>query len=148
MTHHPQDPQTPKEPTAAQAARDIIAQVAGRAFMKETALASRPSDPVAWSINHIAENYEGILRVEEIAQSTGMSKFHFIRKFQNEVGITPGLFIQRYRMCQAMNRLTASATTIRDIAREVGYTDPAAFSRAFLKTVGTQPNLYRQESKR
>ena len=102
------------------------------------------STPVRWCIRHIALNYAHGLSLDGMAQGAGLSKFHLLRKFRNEVGIPPGLFLKHFRICKAMERLARSNRAIQTIAREVGYHDPAAFSRAFLKTAGTQPYLYRR----
>jgi len=102
------------------------------------------STPVRWCIRHIAVNYAHGLSLDGMAQGAGLSKFHLLRKFRSEVGIPPGLFLKHFRICKAMERLARSNRAIQTIAREVGYHDPAAFSRAFLKTAGTQPYLYRR----
>ena len=60
-----------------------------------------------------------------------------------EAGITPGAYLKRYRIVQAMDHLIGSRRKIREIGQMVGYRDPAAFSRAFAQIAGTQPYLYR-----
>jgi len=125
--------------------RRIVAHVARRTFTPLPAsTAGALSEPVAWSVKHISQNYSQPIRLDEMARRVGLSKYHFLRKFQKELGMTPGAFLQRYRICRAMDRLLESDEAIQTIAREVGYQDAASFSRAFLRTVGTQPYLYRQ----
>ena len=125
-------------------AAEIVSQVAARTFTALDAVPGKgPSKAVDWSIRYISEHYGRGLQVGELAIVAGLSKFHFLRRFRKETGMTPGMFLQRYRMCKAMERLVQSNCAIQTIAREVGYQDPAAFSRAFLKTIGTQPCLYR-----
>lgn len=102
-----------------------------------------PSPSVHWCINHIKQNYAHGLSLDQMAEGAGLSKFHFLRKFRDEVGLTPCAFLKHYRLGKAMERLAQSNRPIRAIAEEVGYQDAAAFSRAFRKTVGTQPGKYR-----
>jgi len=124
--------------------RKMVAQVARRTFTAlDPGATGALSEPVAWTVKHISENYSQPLSLEELSRRAGLSKYHFLRKFQKELGMTPGAFLQRYRICQAMDRLLESDETIRAVARKVGYRDAASFSRAFLRTVGTQPHLYR-----
>ena len=89
--------------------------------------------------NHFAED----ISLDDLARGAQLSKYHFLRKFRQEVGITPGAFLKRYRIVQAMDRLTGTQHTIKEIGQMVGYRDPAAFSRAFTQIAGTQPYLYR-----
>lgn len=78
-----------------------------------------------------------------MASHVGFSKYYFLRKFRKELGITPGMFLQRYRIHMAMEKLINSNANVGIIAKDVGYQDQAAFSRAFLKVTGSQPVLYR-----
>jgi transcriptional regulator GlxA family with amidase domain len=89
--------------------------------------------------NHFAED----ISLDVLARGVQLSKYHFLRKFRMEVGITPGAFLKRYRIVRAMDHLTGTQRTIREIGQMVGYRDPAAFSRAFTQIAGTQPYLYR-----
>ena len=85
------------------------------------------------------------ITLDDMAQAAGLSKYHFLRKFRQEAGMTPGAFLQRYRIAEAMKELADSKQQVRDIAKRVGYRDPAAFSRAFSKIAGVQPRRFRQE---
>jgi AraC-like DNA-binding protein len=123
---------------------EIISNVARRTYAA-TALKPKmtPGGPVEWSIRYMVDNHASEIRLSQLAGRTGMSRFKFARRFRMETGMTPGAFLKRVRMCEAMDMLLKSETAIQDIARQVGYRDPAAFSRAFLQTVGTQPRTYR-----
>jgi len=124
---------------------DVIRYIARHTAAPLKSVPPKPhSTPVRWCIRHIALNYSRRLSLDTMAQGAGLSKFHLLRKFKNEVGIPPGLFLKHFRICKAMERLARSNRAIQTIAREVGYHDPAAFSRAFRQTAGTQPCLYRR----
>jgi len=122
----------------------VIALVVGRTFIPiRTNQAAELSDPVKWSIRYVCHNFAENFTVAELARFAGLSKYHFTRKFRKETGITPGAFLQRYRITQAMSMLVRSQQPIRRIALNVGYKDHAAFSRAFGRIAGTRPTLYR-----
>lgn len=107
-----------------------------------------PSKHCRMAMALIAHRYGECIGIEDIARAAGMSKFHFIRKFRHEIGVTPGAFLQHYRITRAMQLLGDTNRPIRGIGKEVGYSDPAAFSRAFLKLTGVQPYRFRQIQRR
>lgn len=124
---------------------DVIASVAGRTRASVGTICSRkPSEVVAWGVRYVANNFDKGITLDDFAGGLGLSKFHFLRRFRDEAGITPGMFLQLYRIAEAMERLAYSDRAIREIAREVGYRNAAAFSRAFHKVAGTQPRRYRR----
>lgn len=57
---------------------------------------------------------EGRYSIEEMAQSAFISKYHFIRKFKAEVGLTPHQFQLQNRIRKAQ-RLMHSAETITEV---------------------------------
>jgi len=124
---------------------EIVAHVARRTFTRLGAPpAARPSPEVEGTVQFVLEHFRDDITLDDLARAAGLSKYHFIRKFRKEAGITPGAFLLRYRMVRAMELLTRTDAKIREVASAVGYRDPAAFSRAFLRTTGTKPYLYRQ----
>ena len=130
-------------------AKEIVSHVARRTFISLRPISkAKPSKKVGWSIKYITVNYGKSLQLGQIAKSVGLSKYHFLRKFREEVGMTPGMFLRRYRVYMAMEKLANSRAGIGAIAKAVGYQDPAAFSRAFLKVMGTPPFIYRQKQQR
>ena len=122
----------------------LVSRVAQRTF---TALDRKandcPSTAVARAVRCASAHLGDGASLSDMARASGLSKFYFLRKFRSETGLTPGAFVQRYRVSAAMDMLVASPTPIKDIALRVGYTDYSAFSRAFHKTTGTTPSLYR-----
>ena len=123
---------------------ELIARVARRTF---TPLArdgaETPSRIIQWGVTYVSRHFGEDIKLDDVARAAGLSKFHFLRRFRKEAGMTPGAFLQRYRIMQAMERLVGSDCRITEIARAVGYASPASFSRAFLKITGTPPYLYR-----
>ena len=64
--------------------------------------------------------------------------------FNREVGISPWDYLNRYRVAQARQLLQATADSVQVIARRVGITDPAYFSRVFRRIVGESPTDFRR----
>jgi transcriptional regulator GlxA family with amidase domain len=71
-----------------------------------------------------------------------------LRRFAEETGGTPLGHLQAARVAQARHLLESTDRTIADIASDVGYADPSAFSGVFARHVGRRPRAYRDAFRR
>ena len=85
------------------------------------------------------------LSVEEMAQNVFLSKYHFIRSFKAEVGLTPHQFQIQNRIRKAQ-RLIHEANTITEVALTTGFCDQSHFIKQFEKYVGLSPLTYKSSS--
>lgn len=85
------------------------------------------------------------LSVEEMAQNVFLSKYHFIRSFKAEVGLTPHQFQIQNRIRKAQ-RLIHEADTITEVALITGFCDQSHFIKQFEKYVGLPPLIYKSSS--
>lgn len=85
------------------------------------------------------------LTVEEMAQNAFISKYHFIRSFKAEVGLTPHQFQIQNRIRKAQ-RLIHKAETITEVALTTGFCDQSHFIKQFEKYVGLPPSTYKLSS--
>ena len=85
------------------------------------------------------------LSVEEMAQNAFLSKYHFIRSFKAEVGLTPHQFQIQNRIRKAQ-RLIHKADTITEVALTTGFCDQSHFIKQFEKYVGLPPLTYKSSS--
>lgn len=83
------------------------------------------------------------LDLDELAAVAGLSKYHFLRQFRAVVGMTPGAYVRTLKLCHAANLLRKSPTSIAAVARTVGFSDHASFTRAFSRHVGMTPSSYK-----
>lgn len=83
------------------------------------------------------------LSVEDMARTACLSRFHFIRTFKTVKGVTPMRFLGAVRMETGMRLLRQSRLTVAEIAGAVGYTDRAAFVRAFTRRYGVAPSAFK-----
>ena len=90
-------------------------------------------------------NPECKLTVEEMAQNAFISKYHFIRSFKAEIGITPHQFQIQNRIRKAQ-RLIHEADTITEVALTTGFCDQSHFIKQFEKQVGLPPLTYKYSS--
>lgn len=68
----------------------------------------------------------------------------FLRRFQAATGMTPGQYLQHLRVGKARELLERSGLSVDEIAWQVGYGDPGAFRKVFLKVMGLSPGEYRR----
>jgi AraC family transcriptional regulator len=81
----------------------------------------------------------------QLADALGMSLYHFCRQFKQSTGVAPHQYITRRRIEQAKQLLCYSQLSITDIALQVGFATPSAFTRLFHRITGTTPKGYRNQ---
>lgn len=81
--------------------------------------------------------------LEELAASSYVSKYHLIRRFKREVGLTPHQFQMQNRVRKAQRLLRDSAPTA-EAALAAGFCDQSHLSRYFKQIVGLTPGQYRR----
>jgi AraC-like DNA-binding protein len=85
----------------------------------------------------------GILSVEDLVVRSRMNKRTLQRLFAKYVGVSPKWVIQRYRLHEAAERLTANPSIAQAaLATDLGYSDQAHFIHDFKALVGTSPAAY------
>ena len=99
-------------------------------------------------IRHMKENLVEPLDLEHFAEIAAISKFHFVRVFDETTGTTPHHFLSCLRMQRAKELLLKSDSSITDICMEVGYTSLGSFSKTFSSLVGFSPQEFRAMPKK
>lgn len=81
--------------------------------------------------------------LEELGEVSGMSRSAFANSFRDTVGVTPGAYLQRWRVGLAQKALL-QGRSLKHIAQDVGYGSEAALSRAFKAASGKSPRDWRK----
>lgn len=97
----------------------------------------------AWIANH----YEQDNPVTKMVKFSGINERTFKRRFKAATGYSPIEYVQTLRVEEAKQLLETTSLASDDIAREVGYEDPASFRRLFKRSTGVTPAKYRQRFK-
>jgi AraC-like DNA-binding protein/response regulator of citrate/malate metabolism len=95
---------------------------------------------------YIHEHYAEPLLREDMAAHAGVSAHYLTRCFQQEVGVSPITYLNRYRIKQAKRLLQVETKTITEVADAVGFVNSSYFARVFQREVGVSPRLYRRGS--
>lgn len=80
-----------------------------------------------------------------VVETSGLSRYHFIREYKRLTGQTPMQAFQHLKISRACYLLDITDLGVADIARDLGYEDPYYFSRLFKKVMGLPPRDYRHE---
>lgn len=96
----------------------------------------------------IADNLDGDLRVEALAERASMSPRNFARAFRREVGLTPAAYVEALRVERARQSLERGSDPIELIAGRCGFGTPETMRRAFSRRVGIPPADYRSRFRR
>ncbi|KAF1685999.1 AraC family transcriptional regulator [Pseudoxanthomonas broegbernensis] len=82
--------------------------------------------------------------LEDLAAAAGMSRSVFASAFRERVGLTPGHYLQGWRVGLAQRALR-QGRPLKVVAAEIGYGSEAALSRAFKAHCGLSPRAWKQQ---
>jgi AraC-like DNA-binding protein len=81
--------------------------------------------------------------LHELAAEARTTRYHFLRVFEQVVGVTPGQYILRTRLRKAAIQIRRSNDRILEIAVACGFTDLSTFNRQFRRWMGATPSAFR-----
>ena len=85
--------------------------------------------------------------IEALAADIFVSKYYFLRKFKNSIGMSPHHFCIQNRIRKSQSLLNAEKT-IGEISAELGFYDQSHFNKAFRRIVGISPSEYIRSKKK
>ena len=94
--------------------------------------------------DYIEKNLGSDLKLDQVAEHAGYSKYYLNRCFQKEVGCTIYKYIQMRRMTEAARKLAESDQPIIEVALEANYQSQQAFTDAFKEVYRRSPKAYRR----
>jgi AraC-like DNA-binding protein len=104
-------------------------------------------DSISRVINYMREHLTEMLTLEQLAEVAGMSTSHFSAVFRQKVQSSPIQFFTVLKIQQACRLLEYSRLRIKEIAYQIGYSDPYHFSRVFTTVMGISPRDFRKADK-
>ena len=97
------------------------------------------------TVDYIEQNCGRTIRLDELAQLTGLSQSYFCSAFRESTGMPPQQWQMKARVERAKNLLKQGDTPLASVAVGLGFADQAHLTRVFRKIVGTTPGAWRKE---
>lgn len=124
---------------------EIYLQENGMMKMQESSSAQQLVDRFQ---NAVVDHYTESRKVEYYANLLCLSPKYFGTIIKEQTGIAAGVWISRYVIAKAKTLLLYSKDlSIQQISYELGFQDPAAFTRYFKANAGMSPKEYRAQQK-
>lgn len=93
-----------------------------------------------WATEHMHER----ITVADLATAFGVSSRTLSRRFEVELGVTPGRWLMTQRLDRARVLLESGGYTVEAVARMVGLSSASNLRRRFVAHVATTPSAYRR----
>jgi AraC family transcriptional regulator len=81
-----------------------------------------------------------------LAGEVRLSRYHFLRVFQQLTGLTPHRYLRRLRLRRAATRLALEPAQVLEIALDSGFGDVSNFNHAFQAEFGSNPRAFRRNA--
>jgi transcriptional regulator GlxA family with amidase domain len=92
----------------------------------------------------LADHPEADLSVAAMADRAGMSERNFARCFKDEIGVTPGRYVEGVRLEVARRLLEETDESVTRVASASGFGTTETMRRVFLRTLRIGPTEYRR----
>jgi len=101
-----------------------------------------PKDPQLFEIGkQIRQDLSFAWELEDVAAQLAVSGRTLSRRFQRETGLRFSDWVRRAKLLAGLNAL-ATGKSVLDVALELGYDSPSAFSAMFKRALGVSPSDY------
>lgn len=106
---------------------------------------SKDKENIERACQLLGSDFGSKISLESIAHEIGLSYESFRKKFREHKEISPSQYRIHKKQERAMELLIEDRLSIKEIAHELGYENPANFSRLFQKATGYPPGSFRAE---
>jgi AraC family transcriptional regulator, regulatory protein of adaptative response / methylphosphotriester-DNA alkyltransferase methyltransferase len=98
------------------------------------------------AVEIVEQEYATDVSLDDIARRVASSRRQLQRAYAEIGGTTFREHLTRVRMQRAAELLARRSMTVREVARRVGYRQPAQFAKAFRRYQGQAPSAFRSGS--
>ncbi|MFM0513852.1 GlxA family transcriptional regulator [Paraburkholderia sp. RL17-373-BIF-A] len=105
--------------------------------------AAQVSEKIMASARWLEANVDRPISIDDAARLAAMSERNFLRRFKNEIGMTPSDYLLRARLNLSCQMLIESRLPIDKIARRCGIGSGGQLAKLFRKYLATTPTDYR-----
>lgn len=109
------------------------------ARLKHIMASAGDTQRISKAIKQLRERFDEPLKIEKIARELGMSVSGFHHHFKSVTALSPLQFQKQVRLQEARRLMLSKDLDVASAGFQVGYEDPAYFSRDYKKMFGTPP---------
>jgi AraC-like DNA-binding protein len=95
-------------------------------------------------VKFINIEYASEISIELLSQKAKLSKNHFIKRFNDEMNITPMEYIKSIRLQNAKKMLRSNELNITQVAQLCGFNSSSYFTKSFREVFGETPKEFRK----
>lgn len=114
--------------------RLLISEQGG--LLHKIAMQNSNTQRIAATVEWLKNHFNQPLKIEMLAEQTGMSSSGFFAHFRKLTGISPLQYQKNLRLAEAHRQLKRGEQSISEIAYAVGYDSLPQFSREYKRTFG------------
>jgi len=101
-------------------------------------------DVIDTLIGWIDENIDKPLKIPDVAEKSGYSRWHLQRMFHQMMGVTLGHYIRDRKLHLAAEELLNTQSPVVYISFKYGYDSQQSFTRTFSRKYSLPPQAYRR----
>ncbi|MFN2746416.1 MULTISPECIES: AraC family ligand binding domain-containing protein [Bacillus] len=117
---------------------ELIRTCSDVAFLEN---APEPSDQVKAVCDYLEAHYTENITLDDLSRLTGWSKYHLLRSFTKQKGISPYSYLETVRINHAKKLLEQGVKPI-ETAFQTGFSDQSHMTKFFKRQVGLTPKQY------
>ena len=93
------------------------------------------------AFEYLSARLDEKLSLDDVASSAGLSRYHFLRVFKKNTGITPHIYRTQKRI-ETARKLIRKNIPLSRVAMETGFTDQSHLTNKFKQYIGVTPGQY------
>lgn len=105
---------------------------------------NRGLEVIMRACDYINAHYQEKLKLEDVAEIVGFSKYHFTRVFKQYLNMTFNEYLNKKRIQCAESLLCSTDMNITDVAMDSGFSSISAFNRTFRELNQQTPSDFRE----
>lgn len=101
----------------------------------------KENDTVNKLKSYIRANYDTDIRLDDLSRTAGISRYHLLRVFSKQTGLTPHAYLSLVRASKAKEFMKQSIPIV-EAANAAGFYDQSHLNRIFKRLYGITPGQY------
>lgn len=114
--------------------------------MKSAPARAEHSPLVEAALGLIENEFVFLTGIEDLAGRMEVSREHLVREFHKEVGLPPGKYLNSRKLEYAKQLLLETDQNVSFVGEAAGFVNVNYFIRAFRKSVGVTPRVFRKQN--